>query len=85
MGAESLFEVTGSYCVDCQTPVTFLGVPSDALCPSCGLHMYLTENGISRHPRTVRAWHPVMGPQDQGRTGRQPKRSRGRRGLTWTT
>jgi hypothetical protein len=56
VGAESLFEVTGSYCLDCQTPFTFMGIPSDATCNTCGLRMYLTEHGIGRYPRAD--WTP---------------------------
>jgi hypothetical protein len=50
MGVESLFEVTGSYCLDCQTTVAFLGIPSDASCPNCGLRMCLTHDGMGRYP-----------------------------------
>jgi hypothetical protein len=85
MGAESLFEVTGSYCLDCQTPVSFMGIPSDATCPRCRLRMYLTEHGIGRYlrsgwspggiqgrrpaPSPRRPWHPARGPQELPQEG----------------
>jgi hypothetical protein len=56
MGSDSLFDVTGSYCLDCQAPVTFLGVPSEVTCATCGLRMYLTLDGVGRYPR--QGWAP---------------------------
>jgi hypothetical protein len=40
--------VDGKRCIDCQTPVTLLGVPSEVTSASCGLRIYLTKDGIGR-------------------------------------
>jgi hypothetical protein len=57
MGAESLFDVLDDKrCMDCRSPITFLGVPSEVTCRSCGLRMYLTTDGIGRYPRE--GWAP---------------------------
>jgi hypothetical protein len=80
LGSDHLFEMDDRRCIDCQTPITFLGVPSEATCQSCGLKMYLVDDGIGRYPRggwtpggiqgrrpgqeLGGTWHPAQGPQD---------------------
>jgi hypothetical protein len=57
MEADSLFDVVdGKRCLDCGAPVTFLGVPGEVTCATCGLRMYLTNDGIGRYPRA--GWAP---------------------------
>jgi hypothetical protein len=44
-------------CVDCQATVTFAG-PGNAICPECGLGMFLTASGqMGRYPAP--GWHPA--------------------------
>jgi hypothetical protein len=43
-------------CLDCGVTVTF-PAPGDATCPTCGLPMYLSEDGwVGRRPRED--WEP---------------------------
>jgi DNA-directed RNA polymerase subunit RPC12/RpoP len=32
-------------CIDCPTRVTFAERPGDAVCPGCGLRLYVTADG----------------------------------------
>jgi hypothetical protein len=57
MGAESLFDVVDDRRrLDCQTPITFLEVPSDVICARCSLRMYPVEDGIGGYRRE--GWAP---------------------------
>jgi hypothetical protein len=80
MGDDSLVEVDDRRCLDCHAIVTFPGLPSHAICPTCGLRMYLAGEGIGRYPGPdstmggiqghkpapdlARRWHPARGPRD---------------------
>ncbi|MDQ1441346.1 MAG: hypothetical protein QOG97_1574 [Acidimicrobiaceae bacterium] len=34
-----------SKCLDCRGAVSFMEQPGDAVCPECGLRLYLTDDG----------------------------------------
>jgi hypothetical protein len=54
-------------CIDCRAAVTFDGRPGDGTWPSCGVGLYLTEDGhVGRYPD--KDWQPggVQGRRHRG-------------------
>ena len=44
-------------CLDCPSVVAFAEQPGDAVCPGCGLRMYLTDDGqVGRYQ--AEGWRP---------------------------